>query len=492
MSAERKNLCSLCKKSVLIPRIDIDSSDLYTRLRSESGPSVFERQDIEDLLLLCDRDDDDYEIELAHLKSRILFIGQQQNRLAYHKEKLRSLSSPIRKLPNEILRLIFDYACQSESNLLQEFPWSLESEDPPTTVSSPITFLPALSISATCSRWRTVATSTPSLWSRLKLEISSCRNSPKSATGFTDALELYLRRSKECSLDIDLYVAGDDDSDDSPLALTLLIQQSIRWKSLQFGGSSFIDSHIRQGTEFPLLERIEIEPQFEDGERLSIFQNAPMLSQVNIDYLGLDKIIDLSPNLTSLTLWEHLDYRTDLVSPARIVNPLSDLTIHVRNAGTGSGLLEQISFFLHASIISFHGICISHPDLISSLYLMPLLQELIISNGSVPEDRNPITTEFIASLDISRQHKSRFPLVPRLRRIFLKFKGINFDDAAFISMVSSRWIPDSDYAAKINVYCLRSVVLKFLSRKVDETVYKPLRYFDRMGMMVVVTGTEDE
>ncbi|KAE9406613.1 hypothetical protein BT96DRAFT_810715, partial [Gymnopus androsaceus JB14] len=226
------DLCSQCRKPAFNPRVDVDSSDLYSRLRSESGPSAVQRQDIEDLLLLCDRDYEDYELEVARLESQILYIRQQQKQLKRHKKTLRSLCSPIRKLPNEILRLIFDYACKS--NLLQEFPWSLDSKGPPTDASSfPITFLPASSISATCSRWRCVAMSTPSLWSRLKLEISAWETSPKNTNAFTDALELYLQRSKDYPLDINLHVSGDEGLEHKPLPLTLLIQHSKRWKSFQ-------------------------------------------------------------------------------------------------------------------------------------------------------------------------------------------------------------------------------------------------------------------
>ncbi|KAF9066349.1 hypothetical protein BDP27DRAFT_1179924, partial [Rhodocollybia butyracea] len=125
-------------------------------------PASFKAQDLEHVLALCDSDYDDYELEVAHLQSRILYTRQQQQMLKDHKVRLRSLNSPVRKIPNEILANIFDLAC--ERNFLLGYPWRDVNEPP---IPSLMPSLPALSIASTCVRWRSVAVSTPSLWSRL-------------------------------------------------------------------------------------------------------------------------------------------------------------------------------------------------------------------------------------------------------------------------------------------------------------------------------------
>ncbi|KAE9389609.1 hypothetical protein BT96DRAFT_393873 [Gymnopus androsaceus JB14] len=99
--------------------------------------------------------------------------------------------------------------------------------------------------------------------------------------------------------------------------------------------------------------------------------------------------------------------------------------------------------------LSLQGISISHVDLISALRLILSLKELSISNSKVSEHYNPITPEFITSLHTSGQSELnifRLPLVPKLCVLSLEFEGTAFDDAMFIDMISSRWLPDPEYA----------------------------------------------
>ncbi|KAE9388746.1 hypothetical protein BT96DRAFT_980927 [Gymnopus androsaceus JB14] len=518
------------ERADVIKKWILDSSELYTKLRSESGPSAVQPQDIENMILLCDRDYEDYELEVARLESQIWYIREQQKRLEDHKKKLGSLRSPIRKLPNETLQSIFDYAC--DWNLLQEFPWFLES-DPPTIISSsPMAYLPASSISATCSRWRSVS------------------------NAFTDALELYLGRSKEYPLMINLQVSDDSDRTllypDIP-AWILLLRHSQRWKVFQHIGEWILEANnVHEIVEFSLLEEIRMEQTNLDEDEMFYFGDAPKLrdldifdpERLDVERLGehswrqithlnvpamhwpLEEIMNFSPNLTSLTLWESYGNPTISLALPRTYNRLSSLRLKVFDSTADTSLTEHIlSSFTFPSLlelhveavgtpytqvwprrvfsafmarsscsitkISFQHIPISHSDLNSVLYLLPCLHDFSINNHGVLGSET-ITSSFISSLHSSGRSEltgSSSPLVPRLRYLSLEFEGADFDDAAFISTVASRWLPDPDYAVRVGVDCLRSVVLKFLSREVDETVYKPLRNLDRMGLMLVLTDT---
>ncbi|KAF9059106.1 hypothetical protein BDP27DRAFT_523222 [Rhodocollybia butyracea] len=221
---------TLYRTPVFSARIRV-SSAVSTQLCSEFGPGSFTAKDRKDLLIHCDRHCDDYEQEVAHLQSQLLYIRQQQKRLKNHEATLRSQNSPVRKIPNAILEIIFNLAC--ERNLLQEYPWRNATQSPPTTISSPMASLPALSIASTCSRWRKVAMSTPSLWSRLRLEVISgihlSHHDP-----FIHAVMLHLRRAQKCPLDIDLYVAGKIRS----TCATILILTSVAsdWKAFKYDG----------------------------------------------------------------------------------------------------------------------------------------------------------------------------------------------------------------------------------------------------------------
>ncbi|KAE9384298.1 hypothetical protein BT96DRAFT_793957, partial [Gymnopus androsaceus JB14] len=160
-----------------------------------------------------DRDLEDSEREVMRLQSQIMFIQEQQKRLRAYKTKIHSLSSPIRKIPNEILASIFDSACEAQWNLLQDY-------------------IPALSLSATCTRWRSLALSSPNLWSRLKLEITSGEIAPVGVhdlDSFVATVKLFFERSGKHNLEIDLDIRGEE-TDQSPSVLELLFEHSQRWK----------------------------------------------------------------------------------------------------------------------------------------------------------------------------------------------------------------------------------------------------------------------
>ncbi|KAE9408955.1 hypothetical protein BT96DRAFT_787040, partial [Gymnopus androsaceus JB14] len=159
------------------------------------------RTDIRELILLSEKDLDDYDTEIVHLQSQIVYVQEQKKLLNEYKTGLQSLLSPFRKLPNEILCIIFELACTD--NLLQEYPWPN-----PTELSLPvITNVPALAISAVCTRWRSLALASPRLWSQFRLEIA-----PKEETtvdldrqrGFISTLQLFLDRSANSPLQIGL------------------------------------------------------------------------------------------------------------------------------------------------------------------------------------------------------------------------------------------------------------------------------------------------
>ncbi|KAF9058925.1 hypothetical protein BDP27DRAFT_1203166, partial [Rhodocollybia butyracea] len=59
------------------------------------------------LLLSIDEDLDGYESEIHRLQIRIADIQNRRERLKTHAKCLRSLLSPIRKLPNELLTSVF-------------------------------------------------------------------------------------------------------------------------------------------------------------------------------------------------------------------------------------------------------------------------------------------------------------------------------------------------------------------------------------------------
>jgi len=77
------------------------------------------------------------------------------------------------------------------------------------------------------------------------------------------------------------------------------------------------------------------------------------------------------------------------------------------------------------------------------------------------------------------------------------FSGSTFDNKKFVDMVSSRWYPEAFAGGEQGssnsdgeTACLRSVVMRFESRGVDEEIYRPLKHLEEAGMRVVVIGKD--
>lgn len=202
MSGESSTtLCFQCRSPIRFkPRVDMDSTT-----STNSSNVVVDPHGICELILLSEKDLDDYDAEITRLQSQITYAQtqKQKQRLQEYKTTLvHSLLSPFR-FPNEILFMVLESAC--ENNLLQEYPWGgLESEQPRTRLSSPaITYLPALAISSVCIQWRSLALALPQLWSRFRVEtapaIFECdpQEVSNGGSGFVKTLQLYLDRSTD-------------------------------------------------------------------------------------------------------------------------------------------------------------------------------------------------------------------------------------------------------------------------------------------------------
>ncbi|KAF8827624.1 hypothetical protein HHX47_DHR4000453 [Lentinula edodes] len=530
-----KSSCTRCEK--FEPRVDVSSANVYTKLRSEFGTSIDDSEGVEQTMRLCDRDVDDYETKLAYLRSQIIYIETQRARVIDHKIELGSLLSPIRKLPNEILGIIFDSACNQ--NLL------CDSEDK----YSAIRVLPALAISAVSFRWRHLALSSSRLWSTLNLKFSVVTI----AAEFMLKLKLYLERSGNSPLFLDVKIKGFPDDNSSLPVMDLLVQHSKRWKTFTVNGQWLLTScyallHPRQ--HFPILTALSTDGDFHQ-EELDIFEDSPQLCSVRTTVLPPSRLpshqlthveiavpssedligqLDRSPNLTTMVLLGQkqsfsvqdlgrlsrtMPMVRSLVLQVQLSNNLlqtvfscltcprlSELSIssayhHYDNSAISvipwpKHLFKSFMLKVSSGLTTFtiRDISISDLDLIAALEFMSSLRSLAIHDLRLRKENSPITTRLIQSLHLRGNQRSSFrsPLVPRLHDLAVEFGGTDFDDTIFVSMVASRWLPDRDYSAGVDVDRLGSVVLKFFRREVNKEVYQPLQDLEVMGLRVVVDG----
>ncbi|KIK61754.1 hypothetical protein GYMLUDRAFT_42795 [Collybiopsis luxurians FD-317 M1] len=506
-------------------------------------PSSVSPDRIQEVLHSCYSDLDNVNAEIARLYAT-------KKRLEDYKSYLESLGpdvriAPIQLLPNELLYCIFEHACTRNAIRLRKTARTKLS-------CLLIPHLPTLAISAVCARWRSLCLASPSLWTQIRLEIFEPKPESRLSPGFQSVLQLYLDRSGEALLSLDVEIRTGSFSNFGPFrALNFVFKHTARWKSLKFHSDyEELSNYNSLSVSFPVLEELNITHHHVDvtPQELNCFARAPLLRSVktrellpetNLSWNQLT-CLDIStpstmdifrhcPRLVSLKLRARSTRRKnaapDVVSLARLESltlimiadsdadtnllnhvftsltlpSLTELAIEVEDdqcsgkaiwpAAAFSAFISRSSCTLSA--ISIRNVAVSDLNFIAALRHTPALLDLSINDSHMGSD-NPITTRLFSSLhDTALNHSqaaSGSHLLPRLRSLCLRSSRSTFDDTSFVNMVLSRWLPDPSQAAVIGMDCLRSVELHFQSREVNELLYKPLAHLDQAGMRTVITG----
>ncbi|THU82811.1 hypothetical protein K435DRAFT_690819, partial [Dendrothele bispora CBS 962.96] len=96
--------CSKCGAPNFQPRVSINFDEIQQQLRSLR---FADKASVDELLRDAEKDFDDYDAGIARLETAISVLKHKRRRLEGHVAKYRSLLSPIRRLPPEILGLLF-------------------------------------------------------------------------------------------------------------------------------------------------------------------------------------------------------------------------------------------------------------------------------------------------------------------------------------------------------------------------------------------------
>ncbi|KAF9071267.1 hypothetical protein BDP27DRAFT_1419300 [Rhodocollybia butyracea] len=129
------------------PCIEIDNVSLKENLRTWYPATIEELSEVMRMLKMALEDIVGCDAEMSRLSSR-------REELIRCTEKLSSLLSPIRRVPDEILCQIFLHCC-AENDLRYRKPGE------------------ALALSSVCTRFRELVISYPALWSDLKISFPS-------------------------------------------------------------------------------------------------------------------------------------------------------------------------------------------------------------------------------------------------------------------------------------------------------------------------------
>ncbi|KAJ7579271.1 hypothetical protein C8J56DRAFT_340942 [Mycena floridula] len=247
--------------------------------------------------------------EVSRLREIIEKVERHQAKLSHGLAVHRSFIAPIHRLPPELLALIFSFFCTVDF-------WDCQPFDAKCNEISGSVFREPFIIATVCSQWRSIALSTPSLWStimlgggdiklskedyyeaynpgrRVELDLEETRMFPE------DVLEVALQRSAQHSLK--LWIECFESVYWPSIFTTKLRQACSRIEQIYLSGDldPFHSPLISPNLVFDRLSAVRVRP-YED---LRTMDRLPWLSTAtNVRILILQRLGD-----SYTSLWNHL------------------------------------------------------------------------------------------------------------------------------------------------------------------------------------------
>ncbi|THU94517.1 hypothetical protein K435DRAFT_839838 [Dendrothele bispora CBS 962.96] len=206
------------------------------RLRNYDIPSDMETSRITALLDQTEPEIARYESEIARLEDTLATLRARRDELKRYQGEYKTLLSPIRRMPIDILLEIFSIVC-SESGGSLSMPKTRSSSRQPR--DHRVITATTLSLSQICSFWRGVVMNSPCLWSTLAVNLALITDIEEN--GIWTLVYLYLTRSSSFPLTLDIFARNCSGHLIEILPsyawgiLKLLMDQSHRWRDISFG-----------------------------------------------------------------------------------------------------------------------------------------------------------------------------------------------------------------------------------------------------------------
>ncbi|KAJ6588516.1 hypothetical protein B0H19DRAFT_1057684 [Mycena capillaripes] len=331
--------------------------------------------------------------EMLRLRRIIRHLQLKSREISQYLSAKRCLVSPIRRLPPELLEIVFSFAI-------------IPDQCNTSSIAATETAVGAVRLAHVCSYWRTIALSTRRLWSTILLR------QPQSNPQFSiDQLDLYSSHAKSTPLTIRCYKWP------AKRLLTSLIQISHRWHDINLT----IPNHVFEDLDvvrqkIPLLKSLCIHnAQWRDGAQTNnAFQDAPQLRRVILTVtsghiwpfsfiLPYEQITSLTLNPISLSVFSEcirncpkLLYFNAMIYPrpgevvqqmAKLRSPLHKLVLQ------GTGCQEVIVAHRFPRLLSLSiQLTALHPDFCAFLARSSRLEMLSLSTSGT------LTTENLVAL----------------------------------------------------------------------------------------------
>ncbi|KAJ7646047.1 hypothetical protein DFH06DRAFT_1300831 [Mycena polygramma] len=397
-----------------------------------------------------------YDAEIGRLQQRLAVLISDRTKLASYGDGWRSVFSPLRRLPPELLAEIFGMCYPHGEDVISE-------RVSPTDEVDRVAKRYLLQLSQVCSHWHGIVMGTPRLWSTILLDAGLWNSCTVSSTTLLDLITASLDRGVDYPLT--MRVAVDRGDANECFIFDLLSRHSHRWKCVYL----WIDTR-----SLPLL--------------VSVRGHLPLLASLELYNLGLvedvpyaDNIFEVAPNLTDVALrnwhpqlptlpWQQLrlftygstafpDLNRAQTSPSlgTVIGYVTCPHLNSLSFRPDSGppfRWNQLCFLEFASRSSLHATLIvlridaviEEHELLQCLAALPLLEDIYLSDS---EKHPPLITDNLLQQLIWRPDQPS--LVPRLDFLCLK-SLLRFNDDSLRDLITSRILPGrSDYVPSLEI-----------------------------------------
>ncbi|KAF9077338.1 hypothetical protein BDP27DRAFT_1312224 [Rhodocollybia butyracea] len=378
-------LCEKCNTSVpdAPPNTspDFTFSSLQNLLRDQNSLTPSRTSEIRDIIAGLDVDTDRIRWELISLTNKL-------KRLEIQRAKYKSLLAPVRRMPSEILNLIFTlFACDPDTRN------NFRDNDGIT--------LPGYTLMAVCSRWRNISLSCTALWRKLWLNAFLMSNNNEQGLNDLARLAAPLKWCLDHAGEtepLEICFVANMDVQNTPIPdpefMRILLAQSARWGRLDLGLinltnlESFPSLAALKNCALTSLKSLNLCIPNEGSEgltRFDIFRNAPQLTQLTLSILPTVERKEMFPwgQIKTLEL-AFIDPNYELFSALAFCTHLESLSYVFSDDYNESYSFEippQTSETVRSLSLSFgRGHCVPETfTLLMNAACFPALQEMSIS-----------------------------------------------------------------------------------------------------------------
>ncbi|KAF9075607.1 hypothetical protein BDP27DRAFT_1257377 [Rhodocollybia butyracea] len=270
-------LCEKCNAS--IPDASSNSSpkfssSLQNLLRAENSLTSSDTSEIQDIIAGLD-------VDTARIRWELISLTNKLKRLEIQRAKYKSLLAPIRRLPSEILNLIFThFSCNPD---VQNNTYITDYDG----VS-----LPGYSLMAVCSHWRNIALSCTALWRKIWIgaTLYNTEEALNKLARLAAPLKWCLDHAGETiEISFRAYIDGEDTPVPEPEFMRILFAQPGRWRHLDLTLINF--TNLDNFPSFAALKNCaltslkSLQFSFDHEVEFDIFCNAPQLTQLTLGTL---------------------------------------------------------------------------------------------------------------------------------------------------------------------------------------------------------------